>query len=123
MYMPIVPVVVNDEFCTYALLDTGSSNSLCTRSLMTKLNLKCPKMSYQLNTLHGSGSQRTEVAMLKMSSRDGKESILMKNVIVTENIPIESRDIDVGNYPHLKDLSFSTSSSVDILIGQDNPAA
>ena len=121
--MPIVPVVVNDEFCKYALLDTGSSNSFCTRSLMTKLNLKCPKLSYQLNTLHGSGSQRTEVTTLKMSSRDGKESILMKNVLVTEHIPIESCDIDVGNYPHLKDLSFSSSGSVDILIGQDNPAA
>ena len=123
IYMPIVPVVVNDEFCTYALLDTGSSNSFCTRSLMTKLNLICPKLSYQLNTLHGSGSQRTEVATLKMSSRDGQESILMKNVFVTEHIPIESCDIDVGNYPHLKDLSFSCSGSVDILIGQDNPAA
>ena len=122
IYMPIVPVVVNDEFCTYALLDTGSSNSFCTRSLMTKLNLKCPKLSYQLNTLHGSGSQRTEVTTLKMSSHDGKESILMKNVLVTEHIPIESCDIDVGNYPHLKDLSFSSSGSVDILIGQDNPA-
>ena len=59
----------------------------------------------------------------KMSSRDGKESILMKNVLVTEHIPIESCDIDVGNYPHLKDLSFSSSGSVDILIGQDYPAA
>ena len=53
------------------------------RSLMTKLNLKCPKMSYQLNTLHDSGSQRTEVATLKMSSRDGKEIMRMKNVLVT----------------------------------------
>ena len=121
--MSIVPVVINDEFCTYALLDTGSSNSFCTRSLMTKLNLKCPKLSYQLNTLHGSGSQRTEVATLKMSSRDDKEIMLMKNVLVTEHIPIESCDIDVRNYPHLKDLSFSNSDSVDILIGQDNPAA
>ena len=47
----------------------------------------------------------------------------MKNVLVTEHIPIESYDIDVGNYPHLKNLSFSNSASVDILIGQDNPAA
>ena len=123
IYMLIVPVVVNDKLCTYALLDTGSSNSFCTRSLMTKLNLKCPKMLYQLNTLYGSGSQRTEVATLNMSSLDGKERILMNNVLVTEHIPIESCDIDVGNYQHLKDLSFSSSDSVDILIGQDNPAA
>ena len=58
-----------------------------------------------------------------MSSRDGKESMFVKNVLVTEHIPIESYDIDVGNYPHLKDLSFSNSASVDILIDQDNPAA
>ena len=63
------------------------------------------------------------MATLKMSSRHGKESMLMKNVLLTENIPIESYDIDVGNYPHLKDLSFPTSGSVDILIGQDNQAA
>ena len=71
--MPNVPVVVNDEFCTYTLHDTGYSNSFCTHSLMAKLNLKCPKMSYQLNTLHGSGSRRTEVTTLTISYHDGKE--------------------------------------------------
>ena len=50
---------------------------------MTKLNLKCPKMSYQLNTLHGSGSQHAYLS-LKMSSRGAKESMIMKNVLVTE---------------------------------------
>ena len=108
--MPIVPVVVNGVFCTYALMDSGSSHIFCTRGLLTKLDLKCPKMSYELNTLHGSGRPRTEVATLQifrscdLRSCDVKESMLMKNVHVTEHIPISSYDIDVGNYPHLKDL-------------------
>ena len=63
------------------------------------------------------------VNVLKMSFRDGKVSMLMKTVLVTENIPIESCDIDVGNYLHLKDSSFSNSGSVDILIRQHKPAA
>ena len=67
--------------------------------------------------MHGSGRQRTEVTTLRMASRDGKENMIMKNVHVTESIPIESCGIDVGSYPHLNDFSFSNSGSVDILIG------
>ena len=48
----------------------------------------------------------------------------MNNVFVVDEIPVEICSVrDVNQYPHLKDLTFSQASQVDLLIGQDNSAA
>ena len=48
----------------------------------------------------------------------------MNNVLVVDEIPVAENDLsDVSKYPHLKDLSISEATQVDILIGQDNSAA
>ena len=38
--MPIVPVVLNEVYQTYALLDTGSTTSFVTHSVVDKLGVK-----------------------------------------------------------------------------------
>ena len=117
--MPIIPVIINDMFHTHALLDTGSTNSFCSRRLVNELNITGPKMLYQLQTLHGYG----EVVTLKMSSIDGKESLSMNNVLIVDEIPVEHFSIDdISKYDNLKDLKFSTPNQVDVLIGQDQPS-
>jgi len=121
--MPVVPIVANDTYVTHALLDTGSSSSFCTRRLVDKLQLKGSEISYRLRTLHGTADRHTETVDLKLSSEDGSESLLMKDVLVTEEIPVESVPPDVIRYSYLEGLSFSHSKGVDILIGQDNPRA
>ena len=40
VHMPTVPVVVNDALPTFALLDTGSSASFCTKRLMNEMKLQ-----------------------------------------------------------------------------------
>ena len=124
VYMPTLPVTINGTFRTFALLDTGSSTTFCTRRLMDKLKLQGTKLSYQLQTLHGSMDNCSEVVHFEMSSEDGTESLSMNNVLVVDTIPVEEYSLqDVQSYPHIKDITFSRATQVDILIGQDNPAA
>ena len=48
----------------------------------------------------------------------------LSNVLVVDEIPVECSSLsDISKYPHLKDLTFSEATQVDILIGQDNSAA
>ena len=122
--MPIIPVIINDTFHTHALLDTGSTNSFCSRRLANELNVTGTKISYQLQTLHGCSDRQSEVVKLKMSSIDGKESLNMNNVLLVDEIPVEHFSIDdINKYAHLKDLKLPTSNQVDVLIGQDQPSA
>ena len=124
VYMPIIPVIINDTFHTHALLDTGSTNSFCSRRLANELNVTGTKISYQLQTLHGCSDRQSEVVKLKMSSIDGKESLNMNNVLLVDEIPVEHFSIDdINKYAHLKDLNLSTSNQVDVIIGQDQPSA
>ena len=104
--------------------DSGSSTTFCSKRLMNQLKLQGSKTTYELQTLHGSKKQCTEVVSLHMSSTDGLKCLDMNNVVVVDNIPVERSHLpDVSNYPHLKDLTFSEATQVDILIGQDNSAA
>ena len=122
--MPTVPVLINGTLQTFALLDTGSSASFCSKRLMKELKLQGANMSYQLRTLHGTDNHCSETVNLHVSSGDGTASLKMSNVLVVDEIPVERCSIsDVSDYPHLNDLSFIQASQVDLLIGQDHSAA
>ena len=123
-YIPTVPVLINDTLQTFALLDTSSSASFCSRRLMKEMKLQCTNTSYKLRTLHGTDNNFSENVNLRVSSQDGLSSIEMSNVIVVDEIPAEQCCVsDASRYPHLKYLSFTQASQVDLLIGQDNSAA
>ena len=124
VYMPTVPVVINGIFHTYALLDTGSSTTFCSKRLINQLKLQGTKISYKLRTLNDSKNSCSDVVEFQMSSEDGTKCLYMNNVLVVDSIPVEnSRISDVSKYNHLKDLTFTHESEADILIGQDNSAA
>ena len=124
VYMPTVPVVIDGTLHTCALLDTGSSTTFCSKRLVDELKIQGAKMSYKLQTLHGSKDRFSEAVDFQVSSKDGTECLYLKNVLVVDDIPVENSSIsDLSRYPHLKDLAFSQESQVDVLIGQDNSAA
>ena len=124
VYMPTVPVVINGTFPTFALLDTGSSTTFCSRRLINQLKLQGANISFKLRTLNGSKNSCSEVVEFQMSSKDGIQCLYMNNVLVVDSIPVEYSSIsDVSKYNHLKDLTFAHESNADILIGQDNSAA
>ena len=124
VYMPTVPVVINNTLETFALLDTGSNASFCSRHLMNSLKLQGSNTSYQLKTLHGSNTHCSEIVEIQVLSRDGTASLKMNNVFVVDKIPVDRCSVgEVSRYPHLKDLTFEQALQVDLIIGQDNSAA
>ena len=122
MLLPIVPVTINGEFETYALLDTGSTNSFCSRHLATKLNLSGPRTKFNLNTLNTTMQHESEFVSYRLSSRNSSAHVNMENVRVVNCIPTHSGMCDVTKYVHLDDLHCPGNVTVDVLIGQDNPA-
>ena len=126
VYMPIVEVRVNDCYTTYALLDTASTNSFCSKNLVGLLNISGKAQSYNLNTLCGSESKMSEVVSLEVKSVDNTEALYMSNVYVVTDIPTGTSQVNVDKYPHLQDLTLpgvKSGVSVDVLIGQDNAEA
>ena len=124
VYMPTVPVVINDTLETFALLDTGSNASFCSRNLMNSLKLQGSNTSYQLKTLHGSNTHCSEIVDIQVLSRNGTASLKMNNVFVVDKIPVDGCSVgEITKYPHLKDLTFEQALQVDLIIGQDNSAA
>ena len=66
-YIPTVPVLINDTLQTFALLDTGSSASFCSKRLIKKMKLQCTNTSYKLRTLHGTNNNFSEIVNLRVS--------------------------------------------------------
>jgi hypothetical protein len=124
VFMPVVEVHVNDTYKVCALLDTGSSSSFCSRSLVDKLGITGNHVSYVLNTLEKSEEKLSEVVDLKICSLDKSENLHLSHVYVVNDIPAKSMPVNVQLFPHLCDLPVSLrSDQVDLLIGQDNAEA
>jgi hypothetical protein len=127
VHVPVVPVRVNSHVETFALLDSASTSSFCTKSLVNKLRLKGEQHSFVLNTLSKSDEARvSEVVDLKLRSTDGKEYLNMKGVFVVDSIPVKSPNVSMSEYPHLCDLDIAmvgSENAINLLIGQDNAEA
>jgi hypothetical protein len=126
VHMPIVNVIVNARVEACALLDTASSNSFCSRSLVQSLGIEGRKISYSLNTMSKSNESMTsDVVDLTLVSADGSYHLKLTNVLVTDQIPVFTSQIDrLKVFPHLRDLPFVPAGrQVEILLGQDNVQA
>ena len=120
-YMPIVKVKVNDSEFVYAILDTASTDTFCTRALVDKLGIHGNIESIILRTLNESKPGKMESVSLSVESLDGNH-LHMAGVYVVPHIPVASATIDVSMFEHLQDLrlaDYSDNDNVDLLIGQD----
>ena len=126
VFMPIVPVTVNRKCDTYALLDSASSSSFCSKSLVDTLGVKGKSTQYSLSTLSQAGEcKSSSVVDLLLASRDGSETLKLYNVLVVDKIPAQSpRFESLHAYPHLRDVPVvNPDGPIEILIGQDNSEA
>lgn len=121
--MPIIPIYVNDSIQTYALLDTGSSRSFCTKNLLALLNVKGSSVCYELNTLHGKRNEMSSSVDFTVHSVDKMQNLCMSNVLVVPDIPVHAHHGDISIYPHLQGMSLYGDVTVDVLIGQDHASA
>ena len=119
--LPVVPVVVNDCYNTFALLDSASTNSFCSQELVNTLNIKGNKTVLNLSTLEKSSSERVTEAV-SFSLRGGDEMFQMSNVYVIESVPVPIvENYAASSCEHLRGIQPPLADKVDILIGQDCP--
>ena len=123
-HMPIVHVTVNDVPNVYALLDSASTNSFCSRALVRRLGVSGRTFEFQLRTINKSGPQKSEIVDLSLSSQTG-EILEFSAVYVVDEIPVKNSRIDVTSFPHLRGIGplpvFQRDNvRVDLLIGLDN---
>ena len=134
--LPIVPVKVtcrstNKVFTTYALLDSGSTASFCSNSLLEELEVNSSKYRIQLGTINGVQNDcQTTVTSLEVLDLDETVCIPIDNVFSVKclNISTEAiaRQEDVDNWQHLRNIQLPKAiinGQVTLLIGVDVPKA
>ena len=90
---------------------------------MSNLDVYGKIMDYELNTLHGINSTRSQSVKFNVMSQDRSECLSMDNVLVIDDIPVDIPLVDMTKYPHLEGLPTHADVAVDVLIGQDHAAA
>ena len=131
--LPIVPVLVgatsgNDAVATYALLDSGSTNTFCSAALLQQLGISGVKARLSLTTLDRTDSVvETERVNLKVSDVDRNNFICLHSVYVRSVLPVHlgnlAQPCDWAQWPHLSDIDIPSVdvNNVSLLIGQDAP--
>ena len=128
MTLPVKICHNGKELLTYALLDSGSQRTFCTRRIADELNANGLHQTISISTL-SSGVQPTsidtEAITLLVSGVDENCSVSLREVLVVDTIPLEAAQVPVSselnNLEHLKDISFKELSdkTIGILIGVD----
>ncbi|KAJ8034948.1 hypothetical protein HOLleu_21987 [Holothuria leucospilota] len=115
---------------TFALLDTGSTSSFCSESLLRQLGEVGSKQKLHLSTIHCKESvARTSVVNLEVTSADNDYVIDIPLVYSIREIPIREENIvsmeDLEQWVHFGGLDVPQvySGQVELLIGQDIPEA
>jgi len=133
--MAIVPVKVKRKgsdtaIVTYAFLDSGSSSTFCTESLMKQLGIDGLKTKISLTTLEKKGSLVDSflVRDLVISDLDENNFIALPVLYTRTEIPVTKDDIptqeDVDLWPHLGGIYLpNVSAEIGLLIASDVPEA
>ena len=133
--LPIVPVRVGSSdgshfVDTFALLDSGSTNTFCSTELVTALGAHGTKEKLSLTTLEQESIVTdATVVSLVVADRDHHNYIDLPRVYVRPMLPIHIEKYltsdDVNRWPHLHglDLPHCDNRNVMLLIGQDVPDA
>ena len=125
----VVPVTVShvgsDSVKTYAFLDEGSSRTLCSDWLLTKLGVEGEHYRSIIKSVHGSKTVDGRQVSLKVRGFHEKKDIVIPNVLSVDFLPEVNDSIPTIEltkyYDHLSDLYFPNLEcrDIDLLIGAD----
>ncbi len=132
--LSIVPVCVKSKkvskvVTTYAFLDSGSSASFCTESLMTKLNLPAKKVSILMRIMNQDKSISCHVLNdLEVLGLNQEHFCSLPEVYTQKTMPVHKSNIttqnDLACWPHLNHICLpSIDAGVELLIGANVPEA
>ena len=115
---------------TYALLDTGSTNTICSQELFDELGIKGRTEAVSLTTLSSCGSTSgMRVASLEVTDLEGMGNLRLPTVYAKNRLAINQEHVatkkDVMRWRHLRevDIPMVGTEKVKVLIGQDMPEA
>ncbi|KAI2668803.1 hypothetical protein H4Q32_005610 [Labeo rohita] len=126
--LPILPVQVksslgNKVIQTYAFLDTGSTSTFCSESLMRRLNLNGRKTKISLLTMSPKSTVTSYVVNnLEISSLTGKDFYRLPEVYTQSKMPVSSANTvkkeDFEEWPYLDTVHIPyIQADVKLLIG------
>ena len=130
--LPVVPVRVHSPagrvIETYALLDSGSTNTFCAEELLNVLGLSGSREKLSLSTLEKANSViDTNKTSLAISDIHDNNFVTLPIVYSRPMLPFDAQCImnqnDLQIWPHLQDLNMPhiDEKKVMLLIGQDVP--
>lgn len=131
----VVPVIVTSEpgnsTSTYAFMDNGCTDSLIDQELVDQLDIQGVPTEIQINTITNSHvPQKSQRVKFTVTAADGcGEDIIVEGAYVLPSLNQSQRklpeNIDVWQYPHLRDLQFPRVDvpRVSVIIGNDVPSA
>ena len=133
--MPIVPVRVKSVFgdkecCTYAFLDSGSSDTLMTEHLMRDLGVCGKKTTINLTTLNADSVPTSCFAVSNLEVCGLNESVFVPLPVVftQESMPVSREQVpsqdDINRWTYLSHIAVpALDAEVGILIGNNVPKA
>ena len=126
---PIVAVVVRAngrEIKTRAVLDQCSTISLCTASLLNKLQMKGTRNPLEVDTVNGTRVDDTSITVnLQISSVDRNAKFDLHQVRSVPRLPVSISSMastqSLNSYEHLNDIVLPAceNDKVDLLIGSN----
>ncbi|XP_068704513.1 uncharacterized protein [Montipora foliosa] len=129
--LPIVPFKVrarsaDPPVLTYALLDSGSNTTFCSRQLMEMLTVDGEQTTLSLTTL-GKHNSVTE-CKVEVFDLNERNCVELPTVFSTPQLPVSKNSIqqqeDLNKYPYLKGIQLpKIDAPIGLLIGNDVPKA
>jgi len=130
--LPIVPVRLksenSDQFIeTYAFLDSGSTATFCSESIMSTLNIEGKRTKIHLHTMGQENIQDCyAVSGLQICDLNGNQVVDLPPIFTQPTLPVSRKDVisshDLHKWPHLRDVPLEKiDSDVGLLIGINVP--
>ena len=132
--LSIVPVRVKAKSSykytyTYAFLDSGSTDTFCADSLVSRLNINGKATQIMLSTLTQSELVKSTIIQgLEVYDLEGKNAIEIPKAYTQSKLPVGRADIptqeEVEKWPHLRQIPLPRiDAEIELLIGNNVPRA
>ena len=124
--MPLVVRAANGSYKTYALLDDGSTKTVISEALATKLALKRTTKSTTLHTVEGVTQRQRQMVDFEIQNLKGDISLTITQALVNdfltmaEDHPPKNEEISHLDYMQGVEFEELDHSDVDIILSVDH---
>ena len=119
-------VTCSKSMMTYAILDQGSTTSLCDKHLLDQLQLSAEPAKFSISTVNEQTPRQGCKINLTVCFLAGDKTLLLRDVLSVDRLPVSpnpslSSD-EMKAWPHLRNISFPmVQEEVLLLMGLNAP--